>query len=145
MRVTKRLTLSHPLKMSNKYKSIYMYVCIHTLSIYIYIHTYTICILSAFILYFCGISNFRCMLRVPRGTVTKISKNKKKIVLFLPLLSVQTGGVRTLRGTAGKAQFRKARLVARLLRWLINCQCSSHFYLLSREACAPLRIFLGCV
>lgn len=64
----------------------------YTHIIYIYIHTYTICILSAFILYFCGISNFRCMLRVPRGTVTKISKNKKKIVLFLPLLSVQTGG-----------------------------------------------------
>lgn len=48
-----------------------MYVCIHK-QIYTYIH-----IQSAYlvlILYLYGISNFRCMLRVPRGTVTKISK-----------------------------------------------------------------------
>lgn len=64
----------------------------YTHIIYIYIHTYTICILSAFILYFCGISNFRCMLRVPRGTVTKISKNKKKLFCSCPCCLSRQGG-----------------------------------------------------
>lgn len=73
-----------------------MYVYTHIIDLYI--HTYTICILSAFILYFCGISNFRCMLKVPRGTVTKISKNKKKLFCSRPCCLCRQGG----------AYFRKA-------------------------------------
>lgn len=69
-----------------------MYVYTHIIDLYI--HTYTICILSAFILYFCGISNFRCMLKVPRGTVTKISKNKKNCSV-LALVVCADRGVRT--------------------------------------------------
>uniref|UniRef100_A0A023FBV2 Putative secreted protein n=1 Tax=Amblyomma cajennense TaxID=34607 RepID=A0A023FBV2_AMBCJ len=55
------------------------------------------------------------MLRVPRGTVTTIAKIIK-IVLFLPLLSVQTGvcGYVETKVALGR--------VATFLRWLINCQ-----------------------
>uniref|UniRef100_A0A131YEF6 Uncharacterized protein n=1 Tax=Rhipicephalus appendiculatus TaxID=34631 RepID=A0A131YEF6_RHIAP len=41
---------------------------------------------------FCGILDFRCMLRVPKGTVTVIAKIKKKtIVLFLPFVVCPDG------------------------------------------------------